>query len=35
MINNLLKKLNLQTISMQKIRLEITIYLQMLIQSHP
>ena len=31
----LLKKLNLQTICIQKIRLEMTIYLQILIQSYP
>ena len=35
MINSLLKKLNSQTICMQKIRLEMTLYLQILLQSHP
>ena len=35
MINSLLKKLNSQTISMQKIRLEMTVYLQILLQSYP
>ena len=35
MISNLLKKLNSQTICMQKIRLEMTVYLQILLQSYP
>ena len=35
MINSLLKKSNLQTICMQKIRLEMTVYLQILLHSHP
>ena len=34
MINNLLKKLNSQTICAQKIRLEMTVYLQILLQSY-
>ena len=34
MINSLLKKSNLQTICMQKIRLEMTVYLQILLQSY-
>ena len=35
MINSLLKKSNSQTICMQKIRLEMTLYLQILLQSYP
>ena len=35
MINSLLKKSNSQTICMQKIRLEMTVYLQILSQSYP
>ena len=35
MINSLLKKLNLQIICMQKIKLEMTVYLQILLQSYP
>ena len=35
MINSLLKKSNLQTISMLKIRVEMTVYLQILLQSYP
>ena len=35
MINSLWKKSNLQKICMQKIRLEMTVYLQILIQSYP
>ena len=35
MINSLLKKSNSQTICMQKIRLEMTVYLQILLQSYP
>ena len=35
MINSLLKKSNLLTTCMQKIRLEMTIYLQTLLQNYP
>ena len=35
MINSLLNKSNLQTIYMQKIKLEMTLYLQILLQSYP
>ena len=35
MINNLLKKLNSQTIGVQKITLEMTICLQIILQSYP
>ena len=35
MINILLKKANSQTIFMQKIRIEMTVYLQILLQSYP
>ena len=35
MINSLLKKSNSQTICMQKMRLEITAYLQILLQTYP
>ena len=35
MINSLLKKSNWKTICMQKIRLEMTVYLQILLQSYP
>ena len=35
MINSLLKKLNSQTICMQKIRLEMAVYLQILLQRYP
>lgn len=35
MINSLLKKPNLRTTGMQKIRLEMTVYLQILLQSYP
>ena len=34
MINSLLKKLNSETICMQKIRLEMTVYFQILLQSY-
>ena len=35
MINSLLKKSNSQTIFMQKIRLEMAVYLQILLQNYP
>ena len=35
MINSLLKQLNSQTIRMPKIRLEMTVYLRILLQSYP
>ena len=35
MINSLLKKSTSQAICMQKIRLEMTVYLQILLQSYP
>ena len=35
MVNSLLKKSNPQTIGMQKIGLEMTIYLQILLQTYP
>ena len=35
MINSMLEKINLQTTCMQKIELEMTIYLQILLQSYP
>ena len=35
MINRFLKKLNSETICMQKITLEMTIYLQVLLQRYP
>ena len=35
MINSLLKKSNSQAICMQKIRLEMTVYLEILLQSYP
>ena len=35
MINSLLKKSNSQAICMQKIRLEMAVYLEILLQSYP
>ena len=35
MINSFLKKLNSQTICIQKIRIEMTVYLQILLQNYP